>query len=79
MDVISGGTADGVKVQLDDCNSTGAQVWNAQLGTLYRSATFRPCREPGAHDGYSGSPRVRRSGTRFPTSADTHDRKDEVR
>jgi hypothetical protein len=30
MDVASSGTADGTLVQLWDCNSTGAQTWQAR-------------------------------------------------
>ena len=49
MDVTAAGTANGTKVQLYDCNGTGAQVWQAQSnGALVNPESGRCLDDPGA-------------------------------
>jgi hypothetical protein len=47
LDVSSGGTANGTKVQLYDCNSTGSQTWQARSdGSLYNPQSGRCLDDP---------------------------------
>ncbi len=47
MDIAGGLTANGTKVQLYDCNSSGAQVWQARAdGTLYNPQSGRCLDDP---------------------------------
>ncbi len=49
MDITGGGTANGTKVQLYDCNNTGAQVWIPQSnGSLYNPQSNRCLDDPSA-------------------------------
>ncbi|GAA4066583.1 glycoside hydrolase family 64 protein [Nonomuraea soli] len=48
LDVVSGGTANGTKVQVWDCNGTGAQVWAPQAdGSLRNPQSGRCLDSPG--------------------------------
>jgi hypothetical protein len=43
LDIAGGGTANGTKVQLYDCNSTGAQVWIPQSNGAYLNPASNRC------------------------------------
>ena len=48
LDVVSGGTANGVKLQLYDCNGTGAQSWVVQSdGSIKNPQSGRCMDSPG--------------------------------
>ena len=47
LDIASGGTADGTKVQLYDCNGSGAQSWQARTdGSLYNAQSGKCLDDP---------------------------------
>ena len=50
MDIASGGTADGTKVQLYDCNGSGAQTWQARSdGSLYNPQSAKCLDDPSSN------------------------------
>ena len=56
MDVTAAGTANGTKVQLYDCNGTGAQVWTPPRATSWSTRRPGECLDATGPSSADGTP-----------------------